>query len=322
MMAERFVVGIDVGGTSIKAGLVDVEGRVVARYRVATPSSGPSSVIVQAIVDAGQTVIRHAREAGLPVAGVGVGVPNYSIGPNWAQTHCNNLPGMEGVALRPLLLAAFGEPIACDLDTNAAALAEHRHGAAAGYARAIVMVIGTGISCGILVDGMLLRHTFGTTGETGHIIVAPESPYRCSGGCRGCLESMASAVAIRRAAMEGAEGGESPALAARIAQGNDLDAEAVSLAADAGDLFSRRLLDQAGSSVGIALVTLMHIYCPDAILIGGGVSAAGDWLIEPARRAIATLAAPFFTDRLRTLSRSAMGPDGGMIGAASLIGPS
>ena len=322
MMANRCVVGIDVGGTSIKAGLVDGKGYVHTRMQTATPSSAPSRVVVEAIVVAGQTIIRRARELGLVVAGVGVGVPNMSIGPDWVQTHCNNLPAMEGVALRPPLLAAFGEPIACDLDTNSAALAEYRHGAAAGYARAIVMVIGTGISCGILVDGRLVRHTFGTTGETGHIIVAPGSVYRCSGGCRGCLESVASALAIRRAAVEGTERGESPALAARLAQGFDLDAEAVTWAADAGDPFSRRLLREAGSSVGIALVTLMHLYCPDAILIGGGVSAAGDWLIEPARSAIAKFAAPFFIDRLRTLSRSAMGPDGGMIGAADLLGPS
>jgi glucokinase len=312
-------VGIDVGGTSIKSGLVDDRGGIHGRHQVSTPLGASVDALIEAIINSGREIIRAAGESGLEVAGVGLGVPNFSVGPTWTQTHCNNLPGLEGVELRPRMLEPFGPSIACDLDTNAAARAEYLFGHASSYRRVIVIVIGTGISCGILVDGALLRHTFGTTGDTGHIIVAPNSTRRCSGGCRGCLESVASAPAIRQAALEASTQGESPALAARLATLGDLDAEAVSLEATRGDPAAMRILDEAGWALGVALTSLMHVYCPEAILVGGGVSAAGAALIEPARRVIAASAAPYFRKYLRTLQLAALGSDAGMIGAASLI---
>jgi glucokinase len=320
MVTQRCAIGIDVGGSSIKAGIVDWEGHVWRRVGVPTPATASGPEIVEAIIDVGLTVRRYAQEEGYRVDGLGFGMPHFSVGPSWIQTNCPNLPGLEGMSLRPPLLEAFGESIACDLDTNAAAAAEWHFGAAVGYTRAIVMVIGTGISCGILVDnGRLVRHTFGTTGETGHVIVAPDSDARCSTGCRGCLESIAAAPAIRRAALEAVARGESVAIAEQLAASGDLDAEKVSVAADAGDPVARDILGRAGSAVGLALVSLTHIYCPDAIIIGGGVSAAGEWLIGPARKVIASAAAPFFTRRLRTVTRAALGSDAGMIGAACLI---
>ena len=318
-MTKPCAVGIDVGGTYLKGGLVDAEGRIHARVRVATPASGPGLSIISTIVNVGRTLSRQGKDAGYRVEGVGVAMPHYSVGSDWVQTYCSNLPSLEGFALRPPLVNAFGESIACEFDTNAAALAEYRFGAAVGSARALVMVIGTGISCGIVVDGgTLLRYTFGTAGETGHIIVEPEATERCSAGCRGCLESIASASAIRKAGIAAAAAGTSVALAVRSARG-DLDSAAVSRAAEAGDPVAIRIIERAGTAVGIALTSLLHIYCPDVIVLGGGVSAAGEALVAPARRVLDATAAPFFLKRLRRLRLSPMGPDAGLVGAASLI---
>jgi glucokinase len=313
----RFAVGIDVGGTHLRAGLVDSNGRLWDVVRRPMQRRADASVIVADIIDAARTTHRRAEAQNRPVDGIGIALPHYSVGSKWVQTYCTNLPTLEGFELYPPLHEAFGNSIYAEFDTNAAALGELRFGAAAGFTRSICMIIGTGISCGIIVDGgTLLRYTFATAGETGHIIVDPSSSERCSAGCRGCLEAVTSGLAIQRAALEAIQTGEPTRLARHYAETGKVDAEAVAMAAEAGDALALQILDRAGSSLGIALASLMHIYWPDAIIIGGGVSKAGDLLLEPARRMIRAVAAPSFSDRLKVVRQAALGADAGIIGAA------
>lgn len=315
--SARLAVGIDVGGTLLKAGLVDPLGRLQEVERRPTRAQ-TASVLIGDIIDVGDRMLRRAHELGRGVSGVGVAMPHYSVGPTWVQTYCTNLPALEGVDLYPALQRAFGNAIHAEFDTNAATLAELRFGAARGFDRVVCMVIGTGVSCGIVVDGgTLLGYRFGTAGETGHVIVDPTSSARCpTAGCRGCLESIVAAPAIARAAYAAIEAGRSPALARSWAETGSIDAAAVSGAALAGDAAAGLILERAGTALGVGLVSLLHIYAPDAIIIGGGVAAADELLLDPARRVIHDLGAPFFTQRLQVLRRAALGADAGIIGAA------
>jgi len=316
----RAAVGVDVGGTSIKTGLIDDSGHVLFRTQVETPPKDSSpDRIVDAIIEVGMLARAAAERADATVDGFGFGLPEYSVGPDWVQRQSGNLPALEGFALRPPLCAAFGPSIACDLDTHASTGAELHFGAGGVFRRFIFVCIGTGISCGIVVDGELLRYTFGTSGDTGHVIVDPTGAKRCTCGGSGCLEAYTGGWAIREAGIAKARSGASPALTEVYSQRRDLTARDVADAAKRGDRAAGEIMDRAGRALGIALTTLMNIYLPEAILLGGGVSGAGDLLIEPAQAAIAELAAPFYADHLKELRVGAFGSEAGIIGAAALV---
>src|SRR5579871_824200 len=211
---SRLAAGIDVGATSIKAGLIDDAGRILFSTSVATPPrSATGGTVVAAIIAAAERVRAEARTRGVELAGFGFGVPEYSVGSDWVQMQSGNIPALEGIALRRPLSQAFGDVIACDLDTHAATTAELTLGAGIGCRRLIFVGMGTGISCGIVVDGELLRFTFGTSGDTGHLVVDPEGTRPCTCGGRGCLETYAGGWAIARAGRDAAASGDSGRLA-------------------------------------------------------------------------------------------------------------
>ena len=179
--------------------------------------------------------------------------------------------------------------------------------------------IGTGISCGIAVDGALVGHTFGTCGNVGHVIVEHETPLACTCGGSGCLESIVSGWAFREAALRAARCGDSQELAGLYHQRGDLSAADLSSAARNGDSASAAILARAGRALGSALASWIHIYFPDAIFFGGGVSGAGELLLEPARESMDSLVSPTCLRRVQVFERGVMGADAGVIGAASSV---
>ena len=248
--------------------------------------------------------------------GAGVGMPNYSLGPDWAQTHCNNLPELEGYALRPAFEREFGTRIACDMDTHAATIGELWIGEGQRVDRLLFLLIGTGVSCGVAIGGQLLRHFHDTSGDLGHVIVNPLSEARCTCGCRGCLEAMVTGPAMRRAAKAALTYGRDSLLRELD---HPPDVPDLVTAAEHGDALAEGILTETGTYLGIGLASLIHVFGPEVILIGGGVSQAGEWLLRPARRAVDNLISPFFRDQLATIKTSGLGVDAGVIGAAGLI---
>jgi glucokinase len=311
---KRAAIGVDVGATTIKSALVDEHGRILASREQPTPSNDAKTIAAAIITAADE--LRRLANGRARVAGVGFGLPNYSIGPNWVQTMCSNMPTLEGFPLRPALREAFGDSIAIDLDTHAATLAELRFGAGAGRTRLLNMVIGTGISCGIAIDGQILRFNYGTSGETGHLIVDPTGSRLCTCGGRGCLETFAGGWAIRSSAIERARANPTTRLARLHTDLGDLDASDVATLASEGDDEARKIVIEAGTAVGAALVSLMHVFRPHLILLGGGVAAAGEVLFAPIRETVDRLAAPFYLEQLHGIRAAALGPSAGSIGAA------
>jgi glucokinase len=316
----RVAIGVDVGGTAIKAALVGADGHVLKTERVSTPRDGATTdEIVGSMIEVADRLRSAAADLDAAVEGVGFGVPNYSIGPDWVQTLCSNMPALEGFALYPPLRDALGSAIACELDTHAATLAEVRFGAAAGCERVLNMVIGTGISCGVVIDGRLLRYSYGTSGDTGHVVVDPSGGRACTCGGRGCLEAIASGRAIREMARHAARTDASTLLATLRSSPELLEASDVGEAARRGDETAASIIAEAGVAIGVALTSLIHVFRPHIVLLGGGVAEAGELLLEPARRTIERLASPFYLDQLEGVRRAALGSDAGAIGAATLV---
>ena len=300
---------------------MDETGRILHKETRPTPPEGQTAPepVVQAQIALARDLRARALGLGIQVEGVGFGHPNMIEGPHWIQRLSNNVPGLEGFALRPPLAQALGERIAMDNDVMTASFAEYHFGDGHIYERAFLMFIGTGIAAGIFTEGgRRLRFISGWTGDTGHIIVDPHGPP-CTCGGRGCLEAVATGPAIRQQALAAAQNGKSPALAARLAAAGDLSPRDVAEAAEAGDEAARRIWQEAGWYLGIALTSYLHIFDPRVILVGGGIAEAGDLLLEPIGQTLAALGSPYYLRHLQAVMKAALGADAGLIGAAALI---
>ncbi len=319
-LIAQTAIGIDLGGTNLKGGVVDDTGRVLLkRSQPAPPKDSSADEIVASLVGLTRELRRESEALGLQPEGVGLGVPNFIEGPDWIQRQVNNLPGLNDFAIRPPLTAALGERVAIDNDVMNAGLAEYYFGGAHVYDRVFFFAIGTGIAASIFIEGgERLRYVLGWPGDTGHIIVDPLG-RRCTCGGRGCLETVAAGPAIREQALSAAVSGQSPALAARLQAAGDLEASDVTAAAIAGDAGARKLWEQVGWYIGMALTSYQHIYDPHLVLIGGGVSQAGELLLESIRRTMAELGSPYYLKHLQAIKQASLGADAGLIGAAALI---
>jgi glucokinase len=309
------LVGIDLGGTQIRAVLARPDGTILARYRTRTaPEDGPEAVLGR-IVAAARTVM--AQAGGVPIVGVGAGSPGPLDCRDGVVLAAPNL-GWVNVPLKSRLEHELGIPVVVGNDANAAALAERRFGAGRGVDNLVYITISTGIGGGIITDGRLLLGRRGFAGEIGHTTVEPHGPP-CKCGNIGCLETLAAGPAIARAAAERIGRGE-PSLVASLAEGDlkRITTEIVADAARKGDRLAIEVLQNAAFYVGVALVNLIHLLEPELILIGGGVAHAGDLLFDTVRSVVRERAIACMAEGVR-IERAALGDDAGVLGAIALF---
>ena len=304
-------IGVDLGGTKMLVGVVDSDRRVL--YRSTAPSMGLGQDQLLATLEA---ELCRAMEARSEATVAGLGIPCTIDRRRGVAVLAVNLD-LADVAVGKVLTDRLGFPVFIDNDANVAVLAEHRFGAARGAANAVMLTIGTGIGGGLLLDGRLYRGSRGAGAELGHMVIEADGPP-CQGNCpnRGCLEALASGTAIAREGREAAATVPDSALGRALASGAELDGRAVTDAALAGDETARGVLELIGRRIGVGLSSLANAFDPDVIVIGGGAIAAGDLLVEPARAELAARALPPMN---RTaVAAAALGPDAGMIGAATM----
>lgn len=308
---QQVAVGIDVGGTTIKAAVVTKTGQLLHRTDRPTPaaSSDPSEII-GAIIAAGRIAREAAIEDDLELLGVGFGLAAPCLGDEWVVHNISTIPALEGLAIRPPLAQEFGQAIAIDMDSHASTVGALHFEPALSAQRLLLMCIGTGISCGIAIDGHLLRYMDGTCGETGHVIVDPTFESRCTCGGRGCLESVASGPAIERAAQM---------LLSRGATPDDTRQRLSELAVVArdGNTSLRAVFERAGENLGIGLSSLIHIFSPQLILLGGGVMEASDLILPSLRAAISEHTGSFFLRQVEDIRLADNSLNLGILGAAS-----
>lgn len=296
MSVDRQLIGIDLGGTGIKAGRVDATGEQRTRLEVAARVDEGAEAICQRIVDLARE-LDHGDT-------IGIGVPGLIDRKRGLVTHCPNLAPMEGFPLRRELAAKLGiapEGIRLENDANVAALGEHWLGGARGVDNVLVVTLGTGIGGGLILGNRLFTGTGGLAAEIGHLCVDPKGPV-CGCGNRGCLETLASATAASRRALE-----------AHL----DGDLRQLSENARSGHTASRELLREIGVDLGRGLAQAVMLLDLDSFLIGGGFGAALDLLLPGIQDGLLERSYGRTRESFQILPAT-LGADAGWIGAAKL----
>jgi len=291
------VIGVDLGGTNLKAALVDET--LAVRAGVERVIAGLTREELLAALAGVVEELRASAETEVDAVGLGIaGLIDSDSGVVASSTH---LP-IVGVAIADVLSERLGLAVCADNDANVALLAEVREGAAAGERVALLVALGTGVGGAIAFDGEIFRGARGAAGEFGHIVLSPDGPA-CGPGCRsrGCLEALVSGSALARDAIAAGLPGEGPL---------------VTELALAGDATALRVLGDLGDWLGIGLLSLANAFGPDVIVVGGGVSGAGELILEPARRIVRERAPDLI--REVAIRRAHFGARAGMFGAAIL----
>lgn len=312
-MAVGCVIGVDLGGTKLLAGAVERDLGV--HHRALRPALGVSaSALVDLVIDA---VEECRTAASVPVEAVGFGIPCLIDQERGMAVMAVNLPIVD-VPFREIMSERLGLPVFLDNDANVAALAEHRYGAARGTRNAVMLTIGTGIGGGLVLDGELFRGSTGAGAELGHMVVDLDGP-RCQGNCpnHGCLEAVASGTALAREARRLAEERPDSALGAALAAGGEITGLLTTELAHGGDASAREALAVVGRALGVGIANFVNLFNPDVVVVGGGVLAAGELLLEPARAEVAARALRPSRDLVRIVP-ARFGPEAGMLGAATL----
>jgi len=305
-------VGIDIGGTKIAGALVNEAGEILRDLKVPTPANDPAALQAAVV-----TMVEELR-SGEQVSAVGVAAAGF-IDANQAVVYYAPNLSWRNEPLKEKLEAELGLPVVIENDANAAGWAEYRFGAGAGYHHMMMLTIGTGVGGAIVANGELFRGGFGIGAELGHMNFIPKGKL-CGCGQHGCLEQYGSGTALLNSAKELVASGSEEAK--RLKELSDslpeLTGNEVYEAIQEGDPGALRLLTELGSNLGLAVASLVAVLDPEIVVIGGGVSAAGELLLEPIRAAyLEHLPARGFRPELKIVGAQ-LHNDAGVVGAADL----
>jgi glucokinase len=312
-MPGRRTIGVDMGGTKLLAGAVDTELSVYRRAQRSVSGLDQSSLL-DVVVEA----VDEAREsAGGEVEAIGIGIPaliDQRIGRAVFSTH---LP-LADVPFADIIAERLELPVFVDNDSNLAALAEHRAGAARGASDAVVITLGTGIGGGLILGGSLYRGAIGAAAELGHVVIDMDGPL-CQGNCHnhGCLEVLASGTALAREATRIAREQPDSRLGRALADGRELAGPLVTELAHDGDRAAIDAIELIGRRLGVGIANFVNIFNPEVVVIGGGVIGAGELLLAPARQEMLARALSPSRDEVRVVA-ARFGFEAGMVGAAAM----
>ncbi len=312
-MPQRRMIGVDLGGTKLLAGAVDPGlGVHVRTQRTVT------GLDQRALLDVTVDAVSEVREAPGPEAeAVGFGIPVLMDQSTGRAVVGINTP-LADLAFADVMAERLGLPVFVDNDGNTAALGEHRAGAAQGATEAIVLTLGTGIAGGLILRDELYRGALGAAGELGHMVIDFDGPG-CVGNCpnRGCAELYTSGTALAREAERLGAIHPDSGLARLIRQGRVLAGPLVTELAYDGDAAALEAIELIGARLGIVIANLVNIFNPQVVVIGGGVIAAGELLLAPARAVMTERVLPFLAEHVSILPAH-FGVEAGMVGAAAL----
>ena len=312
-MSRRFI-GVDLGGTNLRASVVDEEGKILSSARMETKAQeGPPAVIAR-IVEVAKKAVSEAGMSMGDITACGIGSP----GPLNARTgiliFTSNLPGWDNTPLAPPVAEALGVPAYLENDANSAAWGEFWRGAGRGSSEMAIFTLGTGVGGSVIINGRLHRGSDQMAGHVGHIILIPDG-RPCGCGAVGCLEQYCSATAVAREAREMTASGVDTGLG--HLEPDQITAEAVAKAATEGSTYCRDLLARTGRMLGTGMASLVNVIDPQIIVVYGGMAAAGDIILKPCRDEIRRQALRPASDNVKVV-QAELGGDAGVIGAAGL----
>jgi glucokinase len=309
-----YYLGIDLGGTNIKSGVVDDSGRPISSISLETEAERGPVVGLANLAEAGRRAVKASGLTWDDIVAVGLGSPGTMDIHAGMLLDPPNLPGWTNLAIRELLSKELGRPTVLQNDANAAAYGEYWAGAGRSANSLVLFTLGTGIGCGIVDHGHIIEGQHSHGAECGHIIIEMENGRECSCGRRGHLEGYASATALVKRAEEALAAGVPSALQSRLAA-DDLTARTINEAAKAGDPLATRLMRETARYLAVGAVCLMHTIDPDIVLFSGGMIAAGLPFLEHIRADVQNLAFPVPAAKTR-IEFAELGGDAGFIGAA------
>jgi glucokinase len=299
------ILGIDIGGTKLAAGLALPDGTLLAEDRQPSNASGGPGAMIERVIEMSRALMAASRDVGEVAAiGIGCGGP---LDP-WRGVVLNalNNPGWVDIPLVQRIEDALGRPAYLDNDANAAALGEHRFGAGRGVRHMVYLTISTGVGGGVILDDRLYHGANGNAAELGHISVAVRGGRSCHCGSIGCLEAYASGTNIAARYRE-ALGAEAP----------DVTASDVADAVRAGEPVARAVWDETMELLGGGIVSIVHAFNPQLVVLGGGVTRSGDLLFEPVRRVVRERAMPWLAEAARVVPAE-LGQLTGVLGAVAV----
>lgn len=315
---SKKLLGIDLGGTTIKFGILTLEGEVQEKWAIETNTLENGRHIVSDIVES----LKHRLSLyGLTkddFLGIGMGSPGAVDRTSKTVTGAFNLNWADTQEVGSVIEKEVGIPFFIDNDANVAALGERWVGAGANNPDVVFVTLGTGVGGGVIADGNLIHGVAGAGGEIGHMIVDPENGFTCTCGNKGCLETVASATGVVRVARQLAEQYEgSSAIKAAIDNGDTVTSKDIFIAAEDGDKFANSVVERVSRYLGLAAANISNILNPDSVVIGGGVSAAGEFFRSRVEKYFVTFAFPQVKKSTK-IKIAELGNDAGIIGAASL----
>ncbi len=314
-------IGVDIGGTSVKLGLVDSRGKVLSRASFLTRNARGRKKFLRILGDHVASLAEEAARRKLKVAGVGVGAPGPIDVERGFVYSLTNIRGWKNTPLKKILEKGLKLPVFVDNDANAMALAEARFGAGRGARHGIFLTLGTGVGGGIVLDGKLFHGPHYSAAEIGHSVINEDGP-RCACGSRGCIETYVGSGHFIKEIKKRLASGTKSVLNRRFMKDRlVLTPKLVAEAARRGDVLSKRMWEEAGAHLGTALAGLVNILNPERIVIGGGLAQEWRLFFGPLKAALKKKAFPIAARSVKVLP-AILGVDAGLVGAAALaFGP-
>ena len=316
VMEERWLVGVDIGGTTIKMAFISLQGDIIYSWEIDTDISNKGKHIPASIARSIDQKLEELNQTKNQLVGIGIGAPGPVNLEEGSVEVAVNL-GWERFLLQTILERETSLPVVVDNDANIAAIGEMWKGAGKGAKNLICVTLGTGVGGGIIVNGEVVNGVNGAGGEIGHITSVPKDGSPCNCGKSGCLETVASATGVVRLAMEELASTNETSILRDYYDGQPLSAKRVFDAANKGDELANRVIGEVAYHLGLALANLANGLNPEKIVIGGGVSKAGDTLLKPLKEEFIQFAFPKVAHGVKIVIAT-LGNNAGVIGGAWL----
>lgn len=315
-MEKPYVLGLDMGGTNSVLGIVDARGHVLARTSLKTQQFPKIKDYINALYAEAEKIVEPVGGFEL-FRGMGAGVPNgnYYTG---AIQGAMNLPWGPYVPFAELVSEKFGFPCKITNDANAAAMGEMTYGAAKGMKNFIMITLGTGVGSGIVIDGKVVYGHDGFAGELGHTTVSYAADARpCNCGKKGCLEAYCSATGVARTAKEIVTSSRKKTLLRNL-DVNNITSKDVFDAAEQGDEVAKEIFDYTGTILGRKLADFVEFSAPEAIILFGGLTKSGHWILDPVVKALNENVLALWRDKVKVLFSDLKESDAAVLGASAL----
>jgi len=314
-MDSHVAIGVDLGGTTVKAGVVSADGKILYQNKFDSSAGGARSTVIAQIEASIRDAADHSN--GAPIGGIGLGSPGM-VDDNGVVKAPPNFSDFDNVPLQAILANRFNLPVRVENDANAAAIAESRFGSGRKFPNFLFVIWGTGVGGGIILDRKIYRGPFGGAGEIGHVCIDYNGP-RCNCGAVGCVEAFVGQRYLSQRTAEKLKSHPSSKILEHTGGNPDLiEPVYISRAAQAGDALAREILVEAGMLLGVALGAVMNIMDLRVSIIGGGISGAGDVVMDAIKKSVQGHVLKPLRPDIQVLPAK-LGNNAGILGAAGLV---